>query len=147
MNADHGFIGSWRLTLQSDSETEANRAFASFMANGVLMTSPPPVERFPLAPEGVVFVSAGHGAWEATGNRSASLTFCAQAMNGQGGLIGVGTVSANLELGADGQKMHGRYAFEIAGPDGAVFATEEGTVQFQRIVVKATPASAGRAAA
>jgi hypothetical protein len=146
MNADNGFIGSWRLTLQPDAGTASHRAFASFMANGVLMTSPPPVEEFPLAPEGVVYVSSGHGVWESTDSRSASLTFGAQAMNGQGGLIGLGTVSATLELGADGQEIIGRYAFEMAGPDETVFATEQGTVQFKRIVMQEAPVS-GRAAA
>jgi hypothetical protein len=141
MNADNGFVGSWRLTLQPDLGTDAYRAFASFMANGVLVTSPPPVEQFPLAPEGVVFVSSGHGVWESTGSRSARLTFGAQAMNGQGGLVGLGTVSSTLELSADGQESVGRYAFEIAGPDEAVFATEQGTVQFKRIEMKEAPAS------
>jgi hypothetical protein len=146
MNADNGFIGSWRLTLQPDAGTASHRAFASFMANGVLITSPPPVEEFPLAPEGVVYVSSGHGVWEARDSGSARLTFGAQAMNGQGGLVGMGTVSATLELGANGQEILGRYAFEIAGPDESVFATEQGTVKFTRIVLKEAPASARAAA-
>ena len=138
---ENGFIGSWRVTLYPDAGTDSHIVFASLIVNGILVTSPPPVEHFPLTPGGIVYVGAGHGMWQETSTKNAALTFNAQSMDGNGDLVGVGTVSASLELGADGQELNGRYAFEMADPQGEVLATEDGTVRFTRIVVKAAPAS------
>jgi hypothetical protein len=130
-----GFSGSWRLILCPATGTERHLSFASFMDGGIMMTSPPPVEQFPLTPGGVVFVSTGHGVWQSDNNHSAVLTFSAQATDGQGAVVGVGTVTASMELTGDGQGFAGTYAFEMADSAGQIFATEQGRVEAARIVV------------
>jgi hypothetical protein len=147
MQPNSSFIGSWRLTLQPDEGTEHHFALASFMDDWVVITSPPPVEQFPLAPEGIVHLSAGHGVWEPASERAAEMTFNAQSMDGQGRLIGIGTVRARMDLDDSGDTYTGRYAFEIAGADEQVFATETGTIRAARIVLLQIGAEAMQAGA
>jgi hypothetical protein len=73
------------------------------------------------------------------------LTFSAQATNGQGSVVGVGTVSASMQLADDGQGFAGTYAFEMADPAGQNFATEQGRVEAQRMVIQEANVSASSA--
>jgi hypothetical protein len=129
----HPTIGSWRIMLSPDGGETENHALVTFLADGGLISSPPPVEQFPLAEDGVVFVSSGHGAWNATGSDQIELGFLGQATNSRGELQGFGSVHATGQANAEGNRISGRYHFEIAGPDGIVFATEDGNVRGTRI--------------
>ena len=137
----HPAIGSWRIMLSSDESDSENHALITLMADGSLVSSPPSVEQFPLSADGVIFVSSGHGAWTATGADRVELGFIAQATSSQGELLGFGSVHATGQEHADGTSFSGRYHFEIAGPDGIVFATEDGDVRGMRISA-ANPESA-----
>lgn len=129
----HPTIGSWRIVLSPDGGESVNHALITFLADGGLISSPPPVERFPLAEEGVVFVSTCHGAWTATASDQIELGFLGQGTNSRGELEGFGSVHATGQADASGNRISGRYHFEMAGSDGAVFATEDGTVRGARI--------------
>jgi hypothetical protein len=137
----HPAIGSWRIMLSSDESDSENHALITLMADGGLVSSPPPVEQFPLSEEGVVFVGAGHGAWAASWSDRVELGFIAQATSSRGELLGFGSVHATGQGNADGTIFSGRYHFEIAGPDEIVFATEDGDVRGMRISA-ANPESA-----
>lgn len=130
----HPAIGSWRIMLYPDGGESENHALATFLADGCLISSPPAVERFPLAEEGVIFVGTCHGAWTATGSDRIELGFVGQGTNSRGELEGFGSVHATGQADAEGDSMSGRYHFEIAGPDGSVFATEDGNVRGVRII-------------
>jgi len=137
----HPAIGSWRIMLSSDESDSENHALITLMADGSLISSPPSVEQFPLSMEGVVFVGAGHGAWAASGSDRVELGFIAQATSSRGELLGFGSVHATGQGNADATAFSGRYHFEMAGPDGIVFATEDGDVRGMRITA-ANPESA-----
>jgi hypothetical protein len=144
MAGGQGFVGSWQLTISPVQGTPAV-GLATFGAEGALVTSVLPVEPSPGAPGGVVFVSAGHGAWEATGPDTATFTFVALGANGQGIPDGTGTIRASIALGPDGQTFSGEYVATMADPAGNTVATEQGTVPAKRIVAEApglpTPAA------
>lgn len=119
--------------LSPDGGESENHALVTFLADGGLISSPPPIEQFPLAEEGVVYVATCHGAWKATGSDQIELGFVGQGTNSRGELMGFGSVRATGQADAGGNFVSGRYHFEMAGPDGAVFATEDGDVRGMRI--------------
>jgi hypothetical protein len=135
--SDTGIVGSWRVTLYPDAGTTPNQALITPSADGTLIATPPAVEQFPLAPEGVVYVSTCHGAWKATGVNSAAIGFLGQSSNRQGESLGMGSVRSDCELDGDAMTFGGRYAFEMADPTGNIFATEEGMVRGMRITADA----------
>jgi hypothetical protein len=129
----HPGIGSWRIDLFPDEQPSVNHALVAFLAEGVLVASPPPVEPFPLAEEGAVFVGTGLGAWHVTGDDEVELGFVAQSTDSKGNLLGFGSVHATGRFDQETSMISGRYHFEEAGPDETVFATEDGTVRGVRI--------------
>jgi hypothetical protein len=129
----HPAIGSWRIDLFPDDQPSVNHALVAFLAEGVLITSPPPVEPFPPAEEGAVFVATGLGAWQATANDEVELGFVAQSTSSKGILLGFGSVHATGRFDEETGTISGRYHFEEAGLDETVFATEDGTVRGIRI--------------
>jgi hypothetical protein len=101
----------------------------------------------------VVFLSAGHGAWDATGSDTAIFTFADLQADGQGNPDGTGIVRASITLDPDGQAFSGEYVRTFADPAGNTVAIIPGTVQASRIVAEApemptagTPAAASPAA-
>jgi hypothetical protein len=132
----HPGIGSWRIDLYPDEQPSVNHALVAFLSGGVLVASPPPVEPFPLAEEGAVFVATGLGAWQKTGEDEIELGFVAQSTDSKGNLLGFGSVHATGRMD-DRDTISGRYHFEEAGPDDTVFATEDGRVRGIRITATA----------
>jgi hypothetical protein len=128
----HPGIGSWRIELYPDEQPSVNHALVAFLPGGVLIASPPPVEPFPPAEEGAVYVGTGLGAWQETGDE-VELGFVAQATDSKGNLLGFGSVHATGRFDEQTGMISGRYHFEEAGPDETVFATEDGTVRGVRI--------------
>jgi len=129
----HPVIGSWRIDLYPDDQPSVNHALVAFLAEGVLIASPPPVEPFPPAEEGAVYVATGLGAWQVNENDEVELGFVAQSTDSKGALLGFGSARASERLDAETGMISGRYHFEEAGQDEAVFATEDGTVRGIRI--------------
>ncbi|MGH2560851.1 MAG: hypothetical protein ACRDJH_17440, partial [Thermomicrobiales bacterium] len=102
-----GFVGSWRMEVRPPQGPQFP-ALATFGADGTLVTSPSPVVQ-PPGPGGVVFLSAGHGVWQATGPDTAIFTFADLQADGQGNPDGAGIVRAAIMLAPDGQMFSGEY--------------------------------------
>ncbi len=131
----HGFVGSWRMEVRPP-QGPPFLALATFGVDGTLLTSGSPVVQ-PPGPGGVVFLCAGHGAWEATGSDAAIFTFADLQADGQGNPDGTGIVRAAVTLEPDGQAFRGEYVRTFADSAGNVVATIPGTVQATRIVAEA----------
>lgn len=129
----HPGIGSWRIELYPDEQPSVNHALVALLPGGVLISSPPPVEPFPPAEEGAVYVATGLGAWHAIEDDEIELGFVAQATNSKGTLLGFGSVHATGRFDEQTGMISGRYHFEEAGPDETVFVTEDGTVRGIRV--------------
>ena len=129
----HPGIGSWRIDLYPDDQPSVNHALVAFLPGGVLVAVPPPVEPFPLAEDGAVYVGTGLGAWQVTGNDEVELGFVAQSTDSKGILLGFGSVQATGQIDEATGMISGRYHFEEAGMDETVIATEDGTVRGVRI--------------
>lgn len=131
----HLIVGSWRVIISPAQGTPA-LGLATFGADGTVVNAFPPVEPSPSAPGGVVFVSSGHGAWQASGPDAAVFTFVALGADGQGNLNGAGTIRVSVTLDAGGQTFSGEYDATMADPRGTTVGTEQGTVQAARIVAE-----------
>ncbi len=147
--AGSGFVGSWRLVVTDQSGGRPPfPALAAFEAGGVFVTSNPLVTpAAPGAPNKLTFSTTGYGAWTATPNGGAALTFMAIDSDEQGHVIAVATIRATFVLGADGNSFSGPFAVTVAAPNGKVVFTSGGTVSGTRIAVEpmgspvATPTS------
>ena len=130
-----GFVGSWLMTF-FEEDGPPTLALATISADGTVITSEHPVVTPPVA-TGVIFTSAGHGAWQATGPDTATVTFVGLGSYGDGALFGTATARSSITLGADGQSFGGEVVWTVAGPDGNVLATYPGAFSATRIVAEA----------
>jgi DNA-binding transcriptional regulator of glucitol operon len=130
-----GFVGSWRVMVTLP-QGPSFPSLVTFGTDGTVTTSNQPVQPSPGAPGQVVFASAGHGAWEATGPDTMVFTFVVLLADGQGNLVGFSTTRATLTLGANGQTFSGEGVPTIADPAGNVMVTFRATVQATRIVAE-----------
>jgi hypothetical protein len=133
--AGERFVGAWRVTLLPAQGTPAP-ALATLGADGTLAMTTLPVEPFLGADDQMIYVSGGHGAWEAKGPDKARFTFVGLAAGERGTWAATGTISANLTLGADGATVTGSYWASIADNAGREMATEKGTLRAERISVQ-----------
>jgi hypothetical protein len=142
-----GFVGSWRMTF-FEAEGPPTLALATFGADGTMVAAEHPVVTPPIA-AGVIFTSAGHGAWQATGPDTAVFTCVGLGSYGQGILFGTATARSSITLGTDGQTFSGEVVWTVADREGNLLAIYPGTFQATRIVAEApempttgTPAAA-----
>jgi hypothetical protein len=142
MSEAPGVVGSWQITVAAAQEPPF-QGLGTFGADGMVLVSPPPVvPSLPHGPDTVIYTSAGHGAWGATGPDSAVFTFIFLGADAQGNPFAIVTVRASITLGADEQTFGGEFVRTIADPAGNTMATEPGTIQAARIVAEAPEISA-----
>ena len=83
-----GFVGSW-LMVGTIAQGPTVLTLVTVGADGTVVSSGPPAEPPPSgAPYGVVFTSAGHGAWAATGPDTAVVTSVVQQSDEGGPISG-----------------------------------------------------------
>ncbi len=112
----------------NDGQADSNVATFTVNVNPVVT---PPVTT------GVVFTSAGHGAWAPTGPDTAVFSIIVLGSYGNGVFFGTATGHAAIRLGSDGQSFTGDVVWTVADPDGNALATFPGTFQATRIVAEA----------
>ena len=139
--AGSGFVGAWRV--EPTIAGQINPALTTFTADGSVFTSNRPVQPGPPAlTDGPIAQSLGHGSWEATGDRTASITFELIQTDLAGTYLGTRTIRGSLALDASGNVWTGAFAFAVADASGAVVQSGEGSVRATRIGVEpaGTPA-------
>lgn len=107
--AQHPLVGTWIVDPEPDDPTNPP-SFDVYMADGTAIN---------IGSEG-----ATAGAWEATGPRTATVTFV-----GLFGGVGSGTsfiVRANVEVDETGQGFTAPHSFTLVAADGTVLAAAEG---------------------
>ncbi|MGH2534692.1 MAG: hypothetical protein ACRDJW_20730 [Thermomicrobiales bacterium] len=140
MSRQAGFAGSWRVMAVSPDEPP-ELSLGTFGADGTVLTSPRPVfPPMPGGPGGVIFTSAGHGAWQATGPNTGIMTFVVLVADGQGNQLFTVTVRANGTLGAGGQTFSGDGTRTFADPAGNTVMIQPVVFEGTRIVAEAPAA-------
>jgi len=140
-----GFVGSWRVTPTIGGEAAV--ALTSFSADGLILTSNRPVQpATPGLPAGTLVQSLGQGSWQATGERTADITFVILQSDLTGIFLGTRTILGSLELEPSGDAWTGTFEVTIADPSGTVVYETTGAVHAIRIAVEppraGTPAPA-----
>ena len=140
--------GSWRVAISfADGRTIVG--LSTYGADGTAVSSGLPAQPAPPgAPPGVVFLSLGHGAWEATGPDAANVTVVHLRASPEGQPLGTLTARMAVTVGGDGQTYSGELVSTLADPAGNALATFSATLQATRIAAEApgTPAAATPAA-
>jgi hypothetical protein len=135
MAGQSGFNGAWLVTATDQDTPE--RSLATFGADGIVLTSPPPVFP-PLGPSlEAVYTSAGHGTWEATGPDSAVGSFVILTADRHGNALMTVTVRARLKLGDGGQSWTGEGLRHFADAAGNTLTTQPAIVTGERIAAVA----------
>jgi len=127
--------GSWLVTVTSNGAppfkgliTFNNGGGLIASAQGDILLSPPP---------GVPPVAtAGHGAWEKTGNRRYAFTFIQILYGSDGSYQGEAKSRHKITLNNSGNRWSGQLQFEIFDADGNVVFSGSGTEQATRIEVE-----------
>ena len=144
-------IGSWLVELtgtDAPADQTATPALATFFADGSFIASDLPVRpastvdttpgaspsTAPVAsPADLLYTTAGHGIWTATGSVRVAVTFVELVTDGTGSVVATVTVSATVRVDETGDAMTGPYAVTSVGPDGQPLPDSSGTLQGTRI--------------
>jgi hypothetical protein len=139
-----GLVGSWRTTVSIPGGPPPSTSLSTIHDDGTIVSSGFPAQVPPPgSPVSVIFVSSGHGSWEATGPNDAIFTFVEQWADGQGDPLLTLTVNSTATLGDDGQTFTGSFDSTIADLTGNIVASFPGTVQGTRIVAEGPATSMG----
>ena len=116
---DHPFVGAW--IVDTDTADDANfPALAVATSDGTYLESHPDV-------------GVGVGSWEATGERTVSLTIVFRAPSETGTPVGLVTAHATVDITEDGDGWEAPYRFEAVAPDGSVLFAGEGKSRAVRV--------------
>jgi hypothetical protein len=122
--ATHPFVGAW--IVDTDTTIDANfPALAVVTTDGTYLESHPDV-------------GVGVGSWEATGERTVSLTIVFRAPSETGTPVGLVTAHATVEITEDGDVWEAPYRFEAVAPDGSVLFAGEGHSRAVRVGTEPT---------
>ena len=97
---EHPFVGAWMVDTEPQNPTNAPH-MAIVSSDGTYFE--------------VDIYGASLGAWEATGDRTASMTFHFLL---EPEPVGVGTIRADVEVSENGQSWSGMYTLELVNSDG-----------------------------
>lgn len=123
--AEHPLVGTWIVDPEVDDPTNPP-SFDVYMADGTAIN---------IGSEG-----ATAGAWEATGPRTATLTFAGLLRGSQPETAFI--LRANIEIDETGESYTGSHSFTVVAPDGTILADfQGGTVRGTRL--RAEPMEAG----
>jgi hypothetical protein len=122
-------IGSWKVTVTIPGANAdlVNLARLS-LDGGVVVAFPSPTPSPPNAEHRLEYWTSALGSWTATNEREATMTFVALGADESGNPVGTHTVTATVTADSGGGGWQGPFQIEIAGADGTVKATVQGTV-------------------
>ena len=134
MADSHPLVGSWRVAVRIPSLNVEGVNLGTFGADGtVVVAFPSPVPAAPGQSHRLEFYTTALGSWAASGERGAAMTFVTLAADENGAPVGTHTVSAEVEVAADGGSWSGPFRIDVASPTGQAQGSVAGTVTAARI--------------
>ena len=122
--ADHPLVGTWVVDPEDNDPTNPP-SFTSYMADGTMVN---------IGSDG-----ASVGSWDATGPRTATMTFTGLVL-GQPGAYFI--IRGNLEVDESGTTFTGDHSFTMLSADGTVIVAAEGDGG-SGVRIQAEPAESG----
>lgn len=137
--ANHPLVGSGEVTVSFDGEgpievtnlSTFTDEGAVLAANGGQLPTIPGVQGTGL------LLTEGHGAWQATGERTADGTFVFFTLDQTGGISSTNTVRMSVEVDASGESYGGVFTLDAVSPAGNSMGSDRGTLRATRIGVEA----------
>lgn len=139
----HPLVGSWEVVISYEGQgaiTVAN--LVTFGADGTLLAAS--AGQLPDIPgvfgTGLV-LTEGHGAWAATGERSADGTYRSLTLDQTGSISSTNVARMSVAVDPSGNSYSGTFSLELISPNGNPMGSGMGTVRAERISVEslATP--------
>lgn len=141
MTDRHPVVGSWRVAAAIPGAGADATNLAAFSADGtVVVAFPSPSPAAPGQSHRLEFFGPAVGSWRPVGERGAAMAFVALGVDENGNALGTHTVTATVEVDADGREWPGPFRIEVASPTGAATGAVDGTVTATRIAA-APPAA------
>lgn len=128
MPGPHPVVGAWRVTVALPGGGTGTN-LATLAADGtVAVVFPTPTPAPPGAGHALEHWTTALGAWQATGERTAAMTFATLGTDEHGTPVGEHVVTASVEASADGATWSGPFWLVDVGPDGKTAGSVDGTV-------------------
>ena len=152
--AGHPLVGSWQVQVVFEGVgpvTVTN--LITFGGDGtVTAASGGQLPTLPSVAGTGLMLTEGHGAWAATGERSAEASFRFLTLDQSGGISSTNTVRMAVDLDPTGYAYTGSFAMDLISPAGNPMGAGQGSLRAERIGVEpmvptATPAGASPVAA
>ena len=125
-------VGSWQMTVY-ETDGPPTRGLCTFGADGTMVTAEHPVVTPPGAPS-VIFTSAGHGAWRATGPDVVEFTVVALGSDITGHLFTAVTFRGDARFDQDAMSFTGAVVATLDDPNGTEMAVFPLRIEGRRIV-------------
>jgi hypothetical protein len=135
---EHPLVGSWQVEVSFEGMgpvTVTN--LISFGGDGiVLAASGGQLPTMPAVAGTGLALTEGHGAWIATGERTAEAAFRYLTLDQSGGISSTNTARMAVEVDAGGDAYGGAFTLDLVSPDGNPMGSGRGTLRGERIGVE-----------
>ena len=146
----HPLVGSWEVlvTFEGQGPIEVTNLITFTREGSVLAASGGQLPSLPGVFASGLVLTEGHGAWVATGERTADATFRFLTLDQVGGIASTNTARMAVEVDPTGNALTGSFALDLVSPNDNPMGGGRGTLRAERIVVEpvgspaATPAAA-----
>lgn len=136
--AVHPLVGSWevRVRFEGDRPIEVTNLITFTADGGILAASGGELPNIPGVFGTGLVLTEGHGAWLATGERTADGTFRSLTLGQTGGISSTNTARMSVTVDATGDAYTGDFSFESVSPSGNSMGMDRGTLSATRITVE-----------
>ena len=142
---DHPLVGSWQVLVAFEGKgpIEVTNLITFTDEGSVLAASGGQLPSLPGVFATGMVLTEGHGAWAATGERTAEGTFRFLTLDQVGGIGSTNTARMTLEVDAGGNALTGTFALDLVSLNGNSMGGGQGTLRAERIAVESvgTPAA------
>ncbi len=147
---EHPLVGSWEVLVAFEGEgpIEVTNLITFTDEGSILAASGGQLPSLPGVFATGMVLTEGHGAWAATGERTAEGTFRFLTLDQVGGIASTNTARMAVEVDPTGNALTGSFALDLVSPNGNSMGGGRGTLRAERIAVEpvATPAATPSAA-
>ena len=132
----HPLVGSWEVVIAFEGDLAPELvSLVTYTTDGAVLVAN--AGQLPgLPPASGLFFTEGHGAWTATGERTADASFRFLVLDQTGGLAGTSVTRSTIGVSAAGDAYAGTFSLDTLTPEGNSMGAGAGTLRATRIGVE-----------